>query len=77
MITETTKVGCCNNGLAYLTGAESKGQFVFGLMQGLGGNFNYKDRADFYKYVCNVSGERLVSGDALMNYYDPKKQAWD
>lgn len=77
MITETTKVGCTNNGLAYVSGAQDKGSFVFGLMQGLGGNFNYKVRADFYKYVCNLTGERPVSQDTLMNYYNPKKGAWD
>lgn len=41
MIVETTKVGVVNNALAYLGKCESKGQFAYGVICGLGSNFTY------------------------------------
>ena len=51
MITETTKVGICNNALAYLVDIKTKAEFTFGCMLGLGSNFNYRMREEFYKEV--------------------------
>jgi hypothetical protein len=66
MITETTKVGTVNNALAYLVKVESKGAFVFAVMQGLGGNFNYQKRAEFYAFVINHSGEKIVDSKNML-----------
>jgi hypothetical protein len=66
MITETTKVGTVNNALAYMVNVASKGQFVFAVMQGLGGNFDYKKREEFYAFVLNTSGERVVDTKNLL-----------
>jgi hypothetical protein len=41
MIVETTKVGVVNNALAYLQKCESKGQFAYAVICGLGSNFTY------------------------------------
>jgi hypothetical protein len=35
-------------------------------MQGLGGNFDYKKREEFYGFVLNTSGERVVDTKNLL-----------
>lgn len=77
MIVETTKVGIVNNALSYLHDCQSKGQFAFGVIQGLGSNFNYKMRAEFATHVLNISGERVTDpNNLLFNYFDAQKQNW-
>lgn len=77
MITETTKVGIVNNGLAYLTKCTCKSQFVHGLILGLGGNFNYKVRTEFAETILNAAGERVPdSKNLLLNHFDTTKNTW-
>jgi len=51
MIEPTTKVGIVNNCLSYLQGCDSKGSFAYGVMLGLGSNFKYDLRSEFYTVV--------------------------
>ena len=76
MVTETTKVGIVNNVLSYLIDVKSKGQFTYGVILGLGSNFQYETRAEFTKFVMTTANERGGDPNPLMNYFDPKLQAW-
>lgn len=76
MITETTKVGIVNNALAYLNKCESKAQFAYGVICGLGSNFDYKVRAELTSLVMSVAQQRAPNPDPLMNYFDTKLQSW-
>ena len=76
MITETTKVGIVNNVLGYLTEVKSKSQFTYGVILGLGSNFKYELRKEFATFVMTTANERGADPDPLMNYFDPKIQAW-
>lgn len=77
MIEETTKVGVVNNCLAYLNNCSTKGHFSYGLMLGLGSNFNYVLRKEFIAMVCQVSGERLADPkNLLLNYWDQPRACW-
>ena len=77
MITDTTKVGIVNNALAYLNKCESKAQFAYAVINGLGSNFNYTIRAELASLVMGIAGERAPNADPLMNYFDLKTNAWN
>lgn len=44
-------VGTIFNGLSHLSGVTERGQFIIGLLRGLGGNINFKTRQEFAKEV--------------------------
>jgi dynein heavy chain 2 len=74
-IVETTKVGVVNNALSYMSDIQSKGQFTYAVMQGLGGNFTLDMRAKLCSYVLNLAQERPANPkDLLSNYWDVKAQ---
>lgn len=50
-VVETSLVGTVFNGLSHLDGVTERGQFVVGLLRGLGGNLNLKTRQEFAKEV--------------------------
>ena len=72
MMTETTKVGVVNNALAYLNGATSKAEFVYGVVLGLGSNFSQALRKEFTAMVMANSAEKGPDPDPLLNYFDKK-----
>ena len=53
-IVETTMVGTVMCGLSQCGEAKSKGEFVMGIIKGLGGNLNIEQRCSFAKKVCFV-----------------------
>lgn len=44
-------VGTIFNGLSHLDAVTERGQFIVGLLRGLGGNINFKTRQEFAKEV--------------------------
>lgn len=50
-VVETSLVGTVFNGLSHLTGVKERGQFIIGLLSGLGGNLKFKTRQEFAKEV--------------------------
>ena len=76
MVTDTTKVGIVNNCLCYLNDVKSKGQFAYGCILGLGGNFKYDVRKELATFIMTTANERGSDPDPLMNYYDAKLQCW-
>nr|XP_023648221.1 cytoplasmic dynein 2 heavy chain 1 isoform X1 [Paramormyrops kingsleyae]XP_023648222.1 cytoplasmic dynein 2 heavy chain 1 isoform X1 [Paramormyrops kingsleyae] len=50
-VVETSLVGTVLSGLSHLNGIRERGQFVVGLIHGLGGNLNLKSRQEFAKEV--------------------------
>lgn len=58
MVVETTTVGTVLNGLSQVADATSKGEFVCGLIRGLGANLTVTDRISFAKELFQWAGER-------------------
>lgn len=50
-VVETSVVGTILNGLSHLNAVTERGQFIVGLLRGLGGNVNFKTRQEFAKEV--------------------------
>lgn len=50
-VVETSLVGTVFNGLSHLSAVTERGQFIVGLLRGLGGNLNHKTRQEFAKEV--------------------------
>lgn len=50
---ETSLVGTVFNGLSHLSAVRERGQFVVGLLRGLGGNLNLKTRQEFAREVSS------------------------
>lgn len=48
---ETSLVGTVFNGLSHLSAVTERGQFIVGLLRGLGGNLSLKTRQEFAKEV--------------------------
>ena len=48
---ETSLVGTVLNGLSHLSGVTERGQFLVGLIRGLGGNLHLKTRQELAKEV--------------------------
>lgn len=57
-------MGTVFNGLSHLNGVTERGQFIVGLLRGLGGNLNLKTRQEFSKEVrtpvCFLHGQRVT-----------------
>ncbi|XP_068612804.1 cytoplasmic dynein 2 heavy chain 1 isoform X2 [Brachionichthys hirsutus] len=70
-VVETSLVGTVLNGLSHLNAVSERGQFVVGLLRGLGGNLDLKARQEFAKEL--LSWTRESPPDArkpLDTYYD-------
>jgi dynein heavy chain 2 len=57
-VVDTTMVGTVLNGLSHVQTVSHKGEFVSGLIRGLGGNLGMEARSTFAKELYNWSGER-------------------
>ncbi|KAJ7995299.1 hypothetical protein DPEC_G00243100 [Dallia pectoralis] len=70
-VVDTSLVGTVLNGLSHLSGVTERGQFVVGLIRGLGGNLNFKARQDFAKEVLGWARESPPDPrKPLDTYYD-------
>uniref|UniRef100_A0AAY5F0X4 Cytoplasmic dynein 2 heavy chain 1 n=1 Tax=Electrophorus electricus TaxID=8005 RepID=A0AAY5F0X4_ELEEL len=70
-VVETSLVGTVMNGLSHLTGVRERGQFVVGLIRGLGGNLHLKSRQEFAKEVLSWARETPPDPrKPLHTYYD-------
>ncbi|XP_041850617.1 cytoplasmic dynein 2 heavy chain 1 [Melanotaenia boesemani] len=70
-VVETSLVGTVFNSLSHLNAVSERGQFVVGLLRGMGGNLNLKTRQEFAKEL--LSWARESPPDArkpLDTYYD-------
>ncbi len=63
-VVDTTKVGTVLNGLSHCKSAQTEGDFIFGLIQGLGGNLDTSDRTEFAKTLLQWSKERIPDVNA-------------
>ncbi|KAM6946318.1 LOW QUALITY PROTEIN: cytoplasmic dynein 2 heavy chain 1 [Aplochiton taeniatus] len=71
-VVETSLVGTVLNGLSHLSGVTERGQFVVGLIRGLGGNLNLKTRQDLAKEVLSWARESPPDPRRpLDTFYDP------
>ena len=57
-VVETTLVGTVMNGLSQVASAQSRQEFICGLIRGLGGNLALAQRASLARDIFNLSGER-------------------
>ncbi|XP_029699181.1 cytoplasmic dynein 2 heavy chain 1 isoform X3 [Takifugu rubripes] len=70
-VVETTVVGTIFNGLSHLSGVTERGQFIIGLLRGLGGNINFKTRQEFAKELLSWARESPPNANKpLDTYYD-------
>jgi len=69
MVVDTTMVGTVLNGLSQVADARSKGEFVCGLIRGLGGNLSIADRVNFAKEIFQWAGERPPDIGAPLDCY--------
>uniref|UniRef100_H2M4S9 Cytoplasmic dynein 2 heavy chain 1 n=1 Tax=Oryzias latipes TaxID=8090 RepID=H2M4S9_ORYLA len=72
-VVETSLVGTVFNALSHLSAVNERGEFLVGLLRGLGGNLNLKTRQEFAKEL--LSWAREPPPDArkpLDTYYDNK-----
>lgn len=77
MIEPTTKVGIVNNCLSYLANCQSKGQFAYGCILGLGSNFKYDIRKELAEIVLQHAQEKVADPrNVLLNTFDAQKQQW-
>ena len=67
MVVDTTLVGTVNNGLTAIHGATCKGEFICGLIRGLGGNLSLADRAKLGSELFQWSGERPADPNAPLD----------
>ncbi|CAM9134653.1 unnamed protein product [Chrysoparadoxa australica] len=71
LVVDTTLVGTVLNGLSQVAGACDKGEFVCGLIRGLGGNLSLPDRTSFAKEVFQWAGDRPPDISAPLDcFYD-------
>ncbi|KAM9801492.1 cytoplasmic dynein 2 heavy chain 1 [Neosynchiropus ocellatus] len=56
-VVETSLVGAVFNGLSHLSSVNERGQFLVGLLRGLGGNLNLKTRQEFAKELLSWARE--------------------
>lgn len=69
-VVSTTMVGIVLSGLSHCTGVKSRGEFVCGVIRGLGANLFTDVRTQFAKEVFNWAGERPADiGAPLDSYY--------
>lgn len=60
-------MGTIFNGLSHLNAVAERGQFIIGLLRGLGGNLNLKARQEFAKEV-RTFGCFVVAEGLCINY---------
>ncbi|XP_057206860.1 cytoplasmic dynein 2 heavy chain 1 isoform X3 [Triplophysa rosa] len=71
-VVDTSLVGTVMNGLSHLRGVTERGQFVVGLIRGLGGNLSLRCRQEFAKEVLSWARETPPDPrKPLDTYYDP------
>ncbi|XP_056467776.1 cytoplasmic dynein 2 heavy chain 1 isoform X1 [Gadus chalcogrammus] len=71
-VVETSLVGTVLNGLSHLSAAAERGQFIVGLLRGLGGNLLLKTRKEFAKELLGWAREDPPDHKKpLDTYYDP------
>ncbi|XP_050986096.1 LOW QUALITY PROTEIN: cytoplasmic dynein 2 heavy chain 1 [Labeo rohita] len=71
-VVDTSLVGTVLNGLSHLRGVRERGQFVVGLIRGLGGNLTLKCRQEFAKEVLSWARESPPDPrKPLDTYYNP------
>ncbi|XP_068440329.1 cytoplasmic dynein 2 heavy chain 1 isoform X1 [Clinocottus analis] len=70
-VVETSMVGTVFNGLSHLRAVTERGQFIVGLLRGLGGNLNLKTRQEFAKELLSWARESPPDPKKpLDTYYD-------
>ncbi|XP_075905861.1 cytoplasmic dynein 2 heavy chain 1 [Nelusetta ayraudi] len=70
-VVETSLVGTVFNGLSHLSAVRERGQFVVGLLRGLGGNLNLKTRQEFARELLSWARESPPDvKKPLDTYYD-------
>uniref|UniRef100_A0A8C4HEE2 Cytoplasmic dynein 2 heavy chain 1 n=1 Tax=Dicentrarchus labrax TaxID=13489 RepID=A0A8C4HEE2_DICLA len=70
-VVETSLVGTVFNGLSHLNAVTERGQFIVGLLRGLGGNLNLKTRQEFAKELLSWARESPPDiKKPLDTYYD-------
>ncbi|XP_058489722.1 dynein cytoplasmic 2 heavy chain 1 isoform X1 [Solea solea] len=70
-VVETSLVGTVFNGLSHLNAVTERGQFIVGLLRGLGGNLNFKTRQEFAKELMSWARESPPdTRKPLDTYYD-------
>lgn len=65
-VVETSLVGTVFNGLSHISTVTERGQFIVGLLRGLGGNLNLKTRQEFAKEVRTPVFFALAEGNSLI-----------
>uniref|UniRef100_A0A9J7YQK8 Cytoplasmic dynein 2 heavy chain 1 n=1 Tax=Cyprinus carpio carpio TaxID=630221 RepID=A0A9J7YQK8_CYPCA len=71
-VVDTSLVGTVLNGLSHLRGVRERGQFVVGLIRGLGGNLTLRCRQEFAREVLSWARESPPDPrKPLDTYYDP------
>ncbi|XP_024132434.1 cytoplasmic dynein 2 heavy chain 1 [Oryzias melastigma] len=72
-VVETSLVGTVFNALSHLSAVNERGEFLVGLLRGLGGNLNLKIRQEFAKELLSWARETPPdSRKPLDTYYDSK-----
>ncbi|XP_008299945.1 cytoplasmic dynein 2 heavy chain 1 [Stegastes partitus] len=70
-VVETSLVGTVFNCLSHLSAVTERGQFIVGLLRGMGGNLNLKTRQEFAKELLNWARESPPdTRKPLDTYYD-------
>ncbi|XP_047450013.1 cytoplasmic dynein 2 heavy chain 1 isoform X3 [Mugil cephalus] len=70
-VVETTLVGTVLNCLSHLSAVTERGQFIIGLLRGMGGNLNIKTRQEFAKELLSWARESPPDPrKPLDTYYD-------
>ncbi|XP_034460809.1 cytoplasmic dynein 2 heavy chain 1 isoform X1 [Hippoglossus hippoglossus] len=70
-VVESSLVGTVFNGLSHLNAVTERGQFIVGLLRGLGGNLNFKTRQEFAKELLSWARESPPdTRKPLDTYYD-------
>uniref|UniRef100_A0A3Q3WZD5 Cytoplasmic dynein 2 heavy chain 1 n=1 Tax=Mola mola TaxID=94237 RepID=A0A3Q3WZD5_MOLML len=70
-VLETSLVGTVFNGLSHLNAVTERGQFIVGLLRGLGGNLNFKTRQEFARELLSWARESPPDPKKpLDTYYD-------
>ncbi|XP_040902456.1 cytoplasmic dynein 2 heavy chain 1 [Toxotes jaculatrix] len=70
-VVETSLVGTVFNGLSHLSAVTERGQFIVGLLRGLGGNLNIKTRQEFSKELLSWARESPPDARKPLDiYYD-------
>ncbi|CAG6004611.1 unnamed protein product [Menidia menidia] len=70
-VVETSLVGTVFNSLSHLNAVTERGEFIIGLLRGMGGNLNFKTRQEFAKELISWARESPPDPRKPLNtYYD-------